>query len=106
VATLLQIDFPFPGPFGEEMTAALTDLAESITKEPGLIWKVWTENEREKEAGGIYLFETEETAKAYLKMHTARLRQFGVVEVNAKTFDVNKPLTEITQGSTPRTSIE
>ena len=53
MATLLQIDFPFPGPFGEEMTAALSDLAESITKEPGFIWKVWTENEREKEAGGF-----------------------------------------------------
>ena len=27
---LLQVDFEFNGPFGEDMTAALTDLAKSI----------------------------------------------------------------------------
>ncbi len=32
---LLQVDFPFTGPFGEEMTKALQGLAESITQEPG-----------------------------------------------------------------------
>ena len=95
---LLQVDFEFNGPFGEDMTAALTDLAKSINQEPGMIWKIWTENAQQKLAGGIYLFETEATAKAYLAMHTVRLQQLGVSEVRGVIFDINQPLTNINQG--------
>ena len=98
MAKLLQMDFPFTGPFGDEMAEALRELAISITEEPGFIWKIWTENENEKEGGGIYLFENEESAKAYLDKHTARLKGFGVTEVNAKIFDVNDKLSKITNG--------
>lgn len=56
---------------------------------------MWTESEQNKEAGGIYLFESEETALAYLDKHTARLKNLGVDEVIAKVFDVNIPLSEI-----------
>jgi len=96
MAKLLQIDFPFSGPFGNQMAEALKELAVSITEEPGFIWKIWTENEFKKEAGGIYLFETEETAKAYLDKHTARLKNLGVTEIHAKIFDVNETLSKIT----------
>lgn len=96
--TLLQIDFPFSGPFGDQMAEALKDLAVSITGEPGFIWKIWTENENTKEGGGIYLFENEKTAKFYLDKHTARLKGFGVQEVHAKIFDVNESLSSITNG--------
>ena len=80
------------------MAEALKDLAISRSEEPGFIWKIWTENESEKEGGGIYLFENEETAKAYLDKHTARLKGFGVQEVHAKIFDVNESLSKITNG--------
>lgn len=93
---LLQVDFPFDGPFGEEMTAALQELAHSITEEPGFIWKIWTENESLKEGGGIYLFENEETAQAYLEKHTARLKSFGVPEVRGRIYDINVGLSKIT----------
>ena len=56
---LLQLHFAFNGPFGQEMSDGLKDLAESINNEPGFIWKVWTENKDAKEAGGIYLFVSE-----------------------------------------------
>lgn len=36
---LLQVDFPFAGPFGSEMAQAMKGLAESIASEQGLIWK-------------------------------------------------------------------
>jgi hypothetical protein len=42
---LLQFDFPFEGPWGEAMTAALDGLAHDIAAEDGLLWKIWTENE-------------------------------------------------------------
>ena len=95
---LIQVDFPYGGAFGEEMAKELKQLAESIKEEPGFIWKIWTEDSNAGEAGGIYLFESEETAKAYLEMHTARLKSFGIAHVNGKIFDINETLTETTQG--------
>lgn len=98
MAKLLQVDFEFNGPFGEEMARALTELAESINQEPGLIWKIWTENQAEQRAGGVYLFEDEESAKAYLNMHSARLTQMGIRDIRGYIFDVNQPLTAVNQG--------
>ena len=31
-------------------------MAESIAAEPGLVWKIWTEDRKVARAGGIYLF--------------------------------------------------
>jgi hypothetical protein len=95
---LVQFDFAYNGPFGKEMTEAMDGLANSITQEPGFIWKIWTENEETKEAGGIYLFENEPSALAYIKKHSERLQMFGISRVNVKIFDVNTPLTAITKG--------
>ena len=61
---LLQVDFPIPGPFGAAMVQAFTDLAHSINQEPGMRWKIWTENAQAQEAGGVYLFDTQEQAQA------------------------------------------
>ncbi len=95
---LVQIDFAYDGPFGPDMTEAMDGLARSIPNEPGFIWKIWTENQTEREAGGIYLFANEQSAQDYIAMHTARLKEFGIEHVNAKIFDVNGPLTAITKG--------
>lgn len=95
---LLQIDFKMQGPWGVEMSKNFVDLAIDIAEEEGLIWKIWTENSSTEEAGGIYLFETEAYLDNYLSKHTARLRSFGVTEINAKKFSVNVPLTLIDRG--------
>lgn len=52
---LLQVDFPYQGPFGDEMTQTMDTLSSSINQEPGFIWKIWTENKETQKAGGIYL---------------------------------------------------
>lgn len=96
--TILQVDFPYEGPFGDEMANAMAELAESIAGEPGFLWKIWTENSDTCEAGGIYLFEDEGSARAYLEKHTARLKEFGVSKVNGKVFRVNEPLSAIDRG--------
>ena len=98
VAYVLQVDFKMNGPFGDEMAKAFTDLARSINEEEGFIWKIWTESPETNEAGGIYSFETKETAEKYLDMHTKRLAGFGVTDINAKVFAINSKLTEITKG--------
>lgn len=96
---LLQIDFPYNGPFGAEMAAAFSPLAESIAQERGLLWKIWTENSETNEAGGIYLFEDKPSAETYLKMHTARLESFGVQGIRSKLFSVNEPLSHLTRAA-------
>lgn len=95
MAVLLQIDFPSEGPFGDEMSKALVGLAQSISQEPGFIWKIWTENESEKTAGGVYLFQTEVAARGYLKMHSERLEAMGIKNIRSKLLSVNVPLSKI-----------
>ena len=96
---LLQVDFSFSCPWGDAMTESMQCLANSITQEPGLIWKIWTENQTEQQAGGVYLFDTEAHAQAYLDMHAARLTAAGVTEIRSRIFLVNAALSEITQFS-------
>lgn len=95
---LLQIDFKMQGLWGEEMSKALTDLAKDIAGEEGLIWKIWTENFDTQEGGGIYLLKDEAALDRYLHKHTARLNSFGIMDINAKKFNVNVPLTLIDRG--------
>jgi Putative mono-oxygenase ydhR len=97
MATILQFDFPFSGPWGADGAKALKDLADSIAAEPGLVWKAWTENEAEGIAGGIYYFKDEPSALAYKEMHAARLASFGITDIRAKVFDVNEGLSAITR---------
>ncbi len=99
--TLLQFDFPVSGPWGNEMAIAYTELAYQLAQTPGLIWKIWTENPKTQEAGGIYLFEDEASAERYVQEHTARLQSFGIKDIRARRFAVNQPLTEITRGNIP-----
>ncbi len=89
--------FFFQWPIWRHNAEQLKPLAESINQEPGFLWKVWTESEKNHEAGGIYLFTDEKSALAYLEKHTARLKNLGVEEVVAKVFDVNVPLSQINQ---------
>ncbi|ROV57759.1 monooxygenase [Vibrio ponticus] len=92
---LLQVDFDFHGPFGEEMVQAMTGLAESINHEPGLIWKIWTQSEKDQLGGGVYLFADETSAQAYLAMHSERLTQMGINNIRGVIFDINQPLSAI-----------
>ena len=95
---LLQVDFPYAGPWGQAMAQAMEGLARSIAQEPGLLWKIWTENEAAGEAGGIYLFQDISSAEAYLAMHTARLQGFGISHVIGKIFAVNEALSQLDRG--------
>ncbi len=80
------------------MAEQFEDLATSINHEPGFLWMIWTENESEQEAGGIYAFNNKTNARKYLDMHSQRIQSMGVPYVNAKIFDVNEDLTQITKG--------
>lgn len=98
MAYVLQVDFRHEGPFGDEMAEAFTDLAKSINNEPGFKWKIWTENKETEEAGGIYVFEQKQDAEKYLDKHSKRMKEFGVAKMNAKIFEINEGLSQITNG--------
>jgi len=99
--TLVIFEFPYPGPWGDEMTAATQDLAHDVAREDGLVWKLWMEAAERGVAGGAYLFTNREAAQRYVDKHTARLPQFGVTNADVRMFDVNADLTAITLGKNP-----
>lgn len=94
---ILQVDFPYQGPFAEEMSTAMSSLAADIASEEGLVWKIWTENSEEHTAGGIYLFDNQEDAERYLQKHTQRLQSFGITNIRGVIFKVNQPLSHMTK---------
>jgi len=51
--TLLQIDFPSHGPWGDDLTKKASDLAHHLNETPGMVWKIWTENSRTGDCGGV-----------------------------------------------------
>ncbi len=95
---LLQIEFAFNGPWGAALAEACTGLADDIAGEPGLRWKLWTEDATGGRAGGAYLFDDRAAAERYLRKHVERLQAFGVQDVDARFFDVNPTLSERTRG--------
>ncbi len=95
--TLAQFDFPSAGPWGPEMAQAYRDLAQDIAAEPGLVWKIWTEDAAGGRAGGIYLFESRAAATAFRDKHMARLTGFGITGIAAHVFDINGELSAITR---------
>lgn len=96
---LLQVDFPHQGPFGDELTQMMSDLAKDIAKEKGLVYKLWTENEETKEAGGIYVFDNKDDALRYLDMHTKRLESFGYTDIKGKIFTINEELSSLSKAT-------
>lgn len=94
--TAVLFRFPFPGPWGKEMTEHARGLAGNIAGEPGLIWKIWLENRETGHAGGIYLFDRAAAAERYREKHERRLAAMGLTEVTASAFSVNTELSVLT----------
>lgn len=96
---ILQINFKY-SVSRADYEKAVAPMAEPISKVQGLKWKVWILNEKESESGGVYLFESEAAANAYLQgpivaqitSHPA-LSNFSV-----KQFDVIPDVTKVTKG--------
>jgi hypothetical protein len=94
--TALLFRFPFPGPWGKELTEASYELASDIANEYGLVWKIWLEDRETRHAGGIYLFEDAAAAERYREKHERRLSAMGLTGVAANAFSVNAELSVLT----------
>jgi hypothetical protein len=97
--TILQINFKFEGSKADYLKA-FREVAEPIAASAGLRWKVWPWNEDERVGGGIYLFDDESSAQAYLEGPIAAgLGQHPAVsEISVRQFEVLDSLTAITRG--------
>ena len=82
-----------------EQADRLLGAAERISGLPGLQWKIWIYDDSKNAAGGIYLFDTEEHARAWgeqaLPASLGRLP--GVSAIEARYFDVDDRLSAITR---------
>ncbi len=94
--TALLFRFPFPGPWGKELTEGSHELARDIANEHGLVWKIWLEDRETGHAGGIYLFEDAAAAERYREKHERRLSAMGLTGVTANAFSVNPELSVLT----------
>ena len=96
---LLQVNMKF-SVSRADLEAAWLQAAQPIADSPGLHWKVWLMNEGEREAGGIYLFESESAAQSYLggPIVAALKASPAVSRISAKLFDVLESHTAITKG--------
>ena len=77
----------------------LLHAADSIAALPGLLWKVWTYNDGEHAAGGVYLFDSEEHARAWGDgtVQAALGRMPGISDVQTNYYDIDQKLSAITR---------
>ena len=97
MTTLVQFDFAFDGPWGDDLLGACGPLAADIAAQPGLVWKLWGENPATGRASGVYLFGTDAAADAYVARHVPRLAAFGVRDPGLGRFTLHAPLSRLTR---------
>jgi hypothetical protein len=96
---LLQVNFKF-NVSSNDFTNAVTPLADSFAKVPGLIWKIWILNEEKSEAGGIMLFGNQSSLDEYLNSSLAETvtGHPALSDFSVKQFGIMKDCTEVTRG--------
>ena len=96
--TILQVNYQFTSSLAD-FTKLVTPMAQPISAVPGLVWKIWLLNEAGREAGGIYLFESQEAAQAFV--NSDAVKSFAshptITNVNAKMFAPDEALSKITR---------
>ena len=76
------------------------EAAGRIASVEGLIWKIWVLQAEKSEIGGIYLFDSRETAVAYLNhpLVQAVCSNPAVVSTEFQIWDVEDSLSALTRG--------
>ena len=86
---VLQVNFKF-NVSRAEYEGAVAGLADAFAAVPGCRWKIWLINEREREAGGIYLFDNDAAVDAMLnsELIAGVLAHPALADFSVKRFDV------------------
>ena len=98
-AKILQVSFKF-NVSRAEYEQAVSPLASKFADVDGLRWKIWTMNEAEKEAGGVYLFDNEASLNAFLNGPLAAqvTSHPALSEFSIKQFDTMDNITAVARG--------
>ena len=96
---ILQINFNINVPAAQYQNI-VDSVAQAFPEVPGLKWKIWLLNPAAEEAGGIYLFDGQESLNAYLNGRlVAKLRGLTVIRnLSVKQFEVMPEATALTRG--------
>jgi hypothetical protein len=96
---ILQVNFKL-NVSAAEYRKICESVAQAIADVPGLVWTVWLLNEKDGEAGGIYLFQDEQSLATYLSSPIiAQIKSLPQLrEISAKRFGTMQELTAITRG--------
>lgn len=73
--------------------------AETIAQVPGLLWKIWVYDDENQRAGGMYLFESDEAARAFGEgpLEPSLSSMPGVSNITKVYFDVEEDLSLVTR---------
>jgi hypothetical protein len=95
---ILQVNFKFNVP-REQYENAVSPLAQDFANVPGCLWKVWLINEKENEAGGIYLFADEASVQNFKAspLVASVLSHPALSDFNIKQFEVLDQISRITR---------
>jgi len=98
-AQILLISFKYNVTSGEYRAMA-DSLAGEFAKVGGLKWKVWTINEGESTAGGVYYFDSDASLKAFLEGPLAAqvTSHPALTDLSARVFDIVASATSVTRG--------
>ena len=96
---VLQVNFKFNVPAADYRKLA-GEIAGAFAQVEGLRWKVWILNEQDSEAGGIYLFQDEQSLQSYLSSPLAEQvkNHPALSEMSVKSFAVEPAATAVTRG--------
>lgn len=94
---ILQVNFKF-NVSKNDYENTVAPLANDFAKVPGCQWKIWLMNEKDKEAGGIYLFEDERAVDKFKAspLVDAVLNHPALSDHSIKQFDVLEKVSAVT----------
>ena len=94
---ILQLNFNFNAT-ADEYENLVSPMAQDFSEVSGLQWKIWLMNKEKREAGGIYLFESEEAVENFKQtpLVAAVMSHPVLSNITVKQFDVLEKPSSVT----------
>lgn len=93
---IVRISFRYQGSYAQ-FEPYLDEYVARLREVPGLVWKIWTYDDARACGAGIYLFEGEAEARAYLDVMVPEMKKMAL-DVQGEILDFHARATEGTRG--------
>jgi hypothetical protein len=88
---ILQINYTWDLPPEEQAIYSTVESARALNDVPGLRWKIYIRNLDNMQAGGIYLFDDEDTATAWAAQARENLLKLpNLSDLDIRQFDIKE----------------